>query len=106
MRSVHQGASFELSKTVLEQLLKNCIIKGVEGVQKLPDMEKKVKQVRRRKNLNKGAKRNKKMGGKKFVIICGGHSTPQWQLEIHCLKLVYQITNLATKVRTAYKQKI
>ena len=39
LRSVHQDASIELSKTVFGQFL---IIRGFGWVNKLPDMEKKV----------------------------------------------------------------
>ena len=41
--SVHQDASFELSKTVFGQFFKFFIIKGFRGggLQKLPDVEKK-----------------------------------------------------------------
>ena len=42
---MHQGASFELSKTAFGQFFKFYIIKGVGGVQKLPDVEKNVEEV-------------------------------------------------------------
>ena len=41
LRSLHQDASFELSKTVFGQFFKFFIIRGFGGVQKLPDVEKK-----------------------------------------------------------------
>ena len=39
-RSVHQDASFELSKTVFTQFIKFFIIKGVKGVQNIPNVKK------------------------------------------------------------------
>ena len=60
LRSVHQDASFELSKTVFCHFFILFIIKGVEGVNKF------LKQI-----LYQGAKWNKKIGGICFIIICG-----------------------------------
>ena len=68
---MHQDAYFELSKTVFGQFFKFFIIKGVGGVQKLPDMEKKVDKYFQKKISNQGAKRNKKMGGRSYVITFG-----------------------------------
>ena len=68
---MHQDASFELSKTVFGQFFNLFIIRGFGGVQKLPDVEKKAEKNLWKKILNQGAKLNKKMGGRSFVIICG-----------------------------------
>ena len=50
--SVQHDASFELSKTIFGQFFKFFIINGVGGVQKLPDMEKKVEKSRIRETSN------------------------------------------------------
>ena len=64
----HQGASFELLKTVFGQLF---IFFVRRGVQKLPDMEKKNPKIFQTKFSNQDAKWNKKMGGRSLVITCG-----------------------------------
>ena len=71
MRSVHQDASFELSKTVFGQFFKFFIIRGFGGVKKLPDMEKKVKKKFGNFFLIRGAKSNQKRGGRSHAITFG-----------------------------------
>ena len=63
MRSGLEGTPFELSKTVFGQFF--------GGVQMLPNVENKVKYHLGKQILNLGAKWNKKMGCRNFVIICG-----------------------------------
>ena len=78
LHSVHQDASFELSKTVFGQFFKFFIIKGVGGVQKLPNVEKKVEKiVIKKKFFNRGQN-----GTRKWVVevlsshvVLLGHST-------------------------------
>ena len=65
-----QNAEFELSKTTFGYIFKFLKVK------KLPGVEKKVKDFKKKKeNLNKGEKWNKKMGGRSCFITLGafGH---------------------------------
>ena len=75
LRSVHQDASFELSKTVIGQFFKFVIIRRFRGVKKLPCMEKKFEKNFPKKISYQGAKRNKKMGGRSYVITFGAIGT-------------------------------
>ena len=60
--SVHQDNSFELSKTFFGQFIKLFIIKGVEGVQNLPNVRKKVKKNSEKKNSLAGGKMEQENG--------------------------------------------
>ena len=51
---MHHNTSFEISKTVLGQFFKLFIIKGVGGVQKLPDVEKRLKKNSEKNSLPGG----------------------------------------------------
>ena len=71
---MHQSASFELSKTVFEQLFIFFIIRGdpfnLGGSKSYPTWKKRSKNVPK-KVLNQDAKWNKKTGGRSCVITFG-----------------------------------
>ena len=75
LRSMHQDASFELSKTVFEIFFIFFIIRGdpcdLGGSKSYPTWKKRSKKFLNFFLSNQDAKWNKKMGGRSFVITCG-----------------------------------
>ena len=71
MRSVHQDASFKLSKTVFGKNFKFFIIKGVGGSKIYPTWNKRLKKFVGKKFLTKGQNGTRKWVVEGLVIICG-----------------------------------
>ena len=75
LRSVHQDASFELSKTAFGQFFIFFILRGdpfdLGGSKSYPTWKKRSEKISKFFSSNQDAKWNKKMSGRSFVITCG-----------------------------------
>ena len=77
-------------KLFLDNFSKFFIIKGVGGLQKLPDKEKKVEKIVWKKFLTRGQTGTRKWVVEGFVIICGAFmDTLLHCTSIHCTALWY-----------------